>query len=422
MIHDPRRKNIRSSPVEPSSAVEPAALDRTAIDRAALAPSAHGPVKPAAKKPEPTQPDPIQPNPAQPNATQSDATVPDATHPGPTQPTSSPFRLNRRAALVGGGAALATVLGYPLVRDMFRPRAGVFIAKNQRYDGPLERTIADGLLAAGIDPAALVGKRVLLKPNLVEPNRTIPHMTTHPAMIIAAAEVFRRWGADVGVGEGPGHMRDTEQALIESGVQEELDAARLTFADLNYEEVAWIRNGGRASKLDGFFFPRSVVEADLLVSMPKLKTHHWVGFTAALKNLYGVIPGIKYGWPKNVLHLAGIPETVFDINASLPKTVAIVDGITCMEGDGPILGSPKELGLVIVGTSPTAVDATIARIMGLDPAAVSYLKLAADTLGPIASRKIDQLGERWEEVASPFQILDVPHLQQLRRPPGALVS
>ena len=334
----------------------------------------------------------------------------------------APFKLDRRAALIGGGAALAAVLGYPLVHDLLRPHAGVFIARRQRYDGPLERTIADGLIAAGISPSSLPGKRVLLKPNLVEPNRKIPHMTTHPAMIVAAAEVFRRWGAEVMVGEGPGHMRDTEQALIDSGVQEQLDSAGLPFADLNYEEVAWTPNGGRASKLDGFFFPRSVVEADLLVSMPKLKTHHWVGFTAALKNLYGVIPGIKYGWPKNVLHHAGIPQTVFDINASLPKTVAIVDGITCMEGDGPILGSPKEMGLVIVGISPTAVDATIARIMGLDPAAVSYLQLAAGALGPIAVRQIDQLGERWEDVASPFQILNVPHLQQLRRPPGALVS
>ena len=68
------------------------------------------------------------------------------------------------------------------------------------------------------------------------------------------------------------------------------------------------------------------------------------------------------------------------------------------------------------------IRASGARIMGLDPAAVSYLQLAAGTLGPIASREIDQLGERWEDVASPFQILDVPHLQQLRPPAGSLVS
>ena len=94
---------------------------------------------------------------------------------------------------------------------------------------------------------------------------------------------------------------------------------RLPFADLNYQEVAWTKNRGRRSKLEGFYFPQSVAEADLIVSLPKMKTHHWVGVTAAMKNLYGTIPGCKYGWPKNVLHYSGIPETVFDINASLPQ-------------------------------------------------------------------------------------------------------
>jgi uncharacterized protein (DUF362 family) len=211
-------------------------------------------------------------------------------------------------------------------------------------------------------------------------------------------------------------------ALVESGVQEALDDGGLQFADLNYEDVAWRKNGGRASSLPGFWFPRSVMEADLVVSMPKLKTHHWVGVTASLKNMYGVIPGIQYGWPKNVLHHAGIPQTVFDINASLPRTISIVDGITCMEGDGPIMGSAKQMGLVLIGTNPTAVDATVCRIMGVDPTKVSYLQLAADLLGPLDETQIDERGERWRSVASPFQILDRPHLQQLRIKPGALVT
>ena len=78
---------------------------------------------------------------------------------------------------------------------------------------------------------------MLLKPNLVEPTRQSPQMTTHPAVVVAAAEVFRGWGATVIVGEGPGHMRDTEMALVESGMQEALDDAGLEFADLNYSDV-----------------------------------------------------------------------------------------------------------------------------------------------------------------------------------------
>ncbi len=330
--------------------------------------------------------------------------------------------MDRRALLVGSGVALAGLVGYPIVRRALALRSAAFVARGQRYDGPIEQTIRDGLLATGFQPERIAGKRVLLKPNLVEPTRKSPQMTTHPAMVVAAANVFRRWGASVIVGEGPGHVRDTEMALAESNMQAALDDAGLDFADLNYEDVSWVANAGGASKLPGFWFPRSVVEADLIVSMPKLKTHHWVGFTASMKNLYGTIPGIKYGWPKNVLHYAGIPETVLDINASLPKAISIIDGIVCMEGDGPILGTAKQMGLVIVGCNPTAVDATVARIMGLAPERVSYLQLAANRLGPVDEGLIAQRGETWRSVASPFRIIDNPSLQALRAQSGTLFS
>jgi uncharacterized protein (DUF362 family) len=322
-------------------------------------------------------------------------------------------QLDRRALLVGAGAVTAGVLAYPLVRDALVTPRPVFLARHQRYDGPLTQTIRDGLLAVGFDPAAIRGRRVLLKPNLVEPSKARPHMTTHPAVVVAAADVFRGWGALVAVGEAPGHVRDSQMALFESSLGAALDSERLEFADLNYDDLAWTDNAGRASRLSQICFPRTVATADLIVSLPKLKTHHWVGMTAAMKNMYGVLPGIVYGWPKNVLHHAGIPQTVVDINASLPRTIAIVDAIDCMEGDGPILGSPKSLGLIAVGLNPTAVDATCARVIGLEPRRISYLKLA-QRLGPLDARHIPQRGESWESVASPFQILDVPHLQELR--------
>lgn len=339
-----------------------------------------------------------------------------------TLPSNQHGKLSRRSLLVGGGIGAAALIGAGLVRRWFRQRAGVFIARNQRYDGDLIRPIRDGLIATGLDPQQIAGKRVLLKPNMVEPTRAAPHMTTHPAVILAAAEVFRTWGASVTVGEGPGHVRDTDIALVESGVADALEAARLPFADLNYDELGFVPNGGRMSKLPGFHFPRAVLEADLIVSMPKMKTHHWMGVTASVKNMYGVIPGIKYGWPKNVLHYNGIPETVYDINASLPKTIAVVDGIDCMEGDGPIMGTKKSMGLLVVGTVPAAVDATVCRLMDLDPSLVPYLQLAANRLGPIDETLISQRGENWRPLARAFQILDLPHLKRLRHQRGVLVS
>ena len=323
-------------------------------------------------------------------------------------------KIHRRSLLIGAGVAAVGAVGFGWARRVLRERAAVFIARGQRYDGPLATTIRDGLLATGFDPAALRGKHVLLKPNLVEPTRVARHMTTHPAIILATVEVFRGWEATVSVGEGPGHVRDTEMALEESGLGEALQAAHLPFADLNYEDTVWVPNRGRASGLKGFHLPHSVASADLIVSLPKMKTHHLIGVTAAMKNLYGVIPGSRYGWPKNVLHVNGIPETVYDINASLPKTIAVVDGIECMEGDGPIMGTPKHMGLVVVGTVPAAVDATVARLMYLCPEKIGYLCLAADRLGPIDDRYIDQRGELWQPLAASFQLMDQPHLQGLR--------
>ena len=332
------------------------------------------------------------------------------------------LRIDRRTLLVTGGVAVAGLAAAPWLRGVTRPQASVFVARHQQYDGPLATTIRDGLVATGARPQAFLGKRVLLKPNMVEPSRKISHMTTHPAVVVAAAEVFRGWGATVTVGEAPGHVRDTEMALAESGVSDAVDAAGVHFADLNYEAVAWQPNRGRRSKLTGFWFPRSVVEADYVVSLPKMKTHHWMGVTASMKNLYGVLPGIVYGWPKNVLHQHGIAETVYDINASLPSLLAIVDGIDCMEGDGPIMGSLKPMGLMVVGTNLPAVDATVARIMGLPPERIPYLALAANRLGPLDDAHITQRGEAWQEVASPFQIIDAPHLRQMLGLGGPLVT
>jgi uncharacterized protein (DUF362 family) len=290
----------------------------------------------------------------------------------------------------------------------------VFIAKNQSYEGNLARTIRDGLVATGLQPAGLRGKRVLLKPNMVEPTKAARHMTTHPAVVLAVADVFRGWDAEVIVGEAPGHVRDTELALVESGIIDALDDGHLPFADLNYEDTKLLPNLGRACELKGFYFPETVSGVDLIVSLPKMKTHHWVGVTASMKNMYGTIPGIRYGWPKNVLHFNGIPQTVFDINASLPKMIAVVDGIDCMEGDGPIMGTKKHMGLLVMGTVPTAVDATVCRLMQVLPEKIEYLKLAAGKLGPIEERAIRQCGEPWQALAQRFDILDVEHLRGLR--------
>jgi uncharacterized protein (DUF362 family) len=145
---------------------------------------------------------------------------------------------------------------------------------------------------------------------------------------------------------------------------------------------------------------------DFLVSMPKLKTHHWAGVTLSLKNMFGVVPGSCYGWPKNVLHWAGIDRAILDVNAAARPDFAIVDGIVGMEGNGPIQGTPKASEVLVFGNDPVAVDATCCRVMGLKPERVRYLAQAGTLLGHLKLDKIQQLGESIESVRTGFAVLE----------------
>jgi uncharacterized protein (DUF362 family) len=95
----------------------------------------------------------------------------------------------------------------------------------------------------------------------------------------------------------------------------------------------------------------------------------------SLKNLFGVLPGARYGWPKNFLHVNGIPLSVMGLRQTLPPVVSVVDGIVGMEGDGPLFGTPVPHGLVAVGSDPLAVDVTCAQLMGFSIGAVGHLYL-----------------------------------------------
>ena len=315
------------------------------------------------------------------------------------------------ALLVGGGVAagLAHVAG-----DESGLRAEVFVGKAASYESDLAGVIRSGLRELGVNRAQIRGKRVVLKPNLVETAIGEPHINTHPAVVVAAAEALRQLDAgEIIVAEGQGHRRDSQLVLDESGMGDALREAKLPFVDLNHDDVDEVVNRARWTTLPSLHLPRTILSADLVVSMPKLKTHHWAGVTCAMKNLFGVMPGIVYGWPKNVLHYHGIPESICDINASVRPGLSIVDGIVGMEGDGPIMGTPKPLGCLVLGRCAVAVDACVARLMRLNPLRVPYLRKAGGRLGPVLDHHIEQRGENVTTLAQPFQLLDVPHLRGL---------
>jgi len=330
---------------------------------------------------------------------------------------SKTTRMSRRgfiiSTLVG---AVGGLLGVTFLKYKNQMRSEVFIAGCANYTDDIASVIISGMKELGVSPAELKGKRVLLKPNLVEVIKGASHINTHPLFIRGAIEAFLRLGASsVMVGEGQGHVRDSYYVLEESGLADVLYEDRIPFIDLNNDSLFTLPNNGRYSRLKELSFPQTLRQVDIIVSMAKMKTHHWVGVTLSMKNMFGVMPGIVYGWPKNVLHHAGIERSILDINATIKPHFAIVDGIEGMEGDGPIMGTPCHAGVLVMGRNLPAVDATGARIMGIDPRKIAYLEVASNRLGPIKEKYIAQRGELISKVRKNFRLReDIPAQKGLR--------
>jgi len=255
------------------------------------------------------------------------------------------------------------------------------------------------------------GKRVVLKPNLVEFDEKAV-INTNPKFVHAALEAFRAAGAaEVRIAEGPGHRRVTLDLADSAGYFSTIRQFEDLFTDLNLDDITRVLFRRPQSKLNSIYLPNTALGCDLLVSLPKMKTHHWAGATLSMKNLFGVVPGGVYGWPKNVLHWAGIDETIADLHRVFPRVFSIVDGIVGMEGNGPIQGSEIASGVVVAGADAVAVDATCCRVMRLDPLRVGYLRLSA-SVRQLGEEMIPQTGERIESVARRFALL--PELESLR--------
>jgi uncharacterized protein (DUF362 family) len=330
--------------------------------------------------------------------------------------TTSPlgdFRLSRRHFLAALSLPLVSSACWrrPYDGSKFvvpdRSSVGLFAALD--YTTDFADLVFRGFRELGV---TLTGRRVFLKPNMVE-YETGTAINTHPHVVAGAAIACRRAGAsEVVVGEGPGHRRDIEYLLSSTGLYEQLREQRIRFVDLNHDDAQLVRLGSWFTGMREIALPKELLRSDFIISMPKLKTHHWAGMTCSMKNLFGTVPGAVYGWPKNILHMRGIPNSILDLVATVRPQFAIVDAVTAMEGDGPIMGRPRPLGFIAMGSDLVAVDATCARVIGLNPEKLTYLKPASRFLGVIDDRRIEHRGESPSRYASRFELL--PALEHLR--------
>jgi uncharacterized protein (DUF362 family) len=305
------------------------------------------------------------------------------------------------AALTAGACVSAPFLLPKYHIDLRPTRSRVAILHAEQYSQKLGEILAAGLRLFSID---VRGKRVVLKPNLVDyaPGDAI---NTHPLLVLAAAELFRRMGArSVVVAEGPGHQRDTQLVLAQSGYDKCLRDEKIRFVDLNRDELVRTQLRAGYTGMNYLWLPRTVLDCDFLVSMPKVKTHHWAGVTLSMKNMFGIVPGSRYGWPKNVLQWKGIQKSILDVCATVPVHFVIAEGIVAMEGNGPLNGSARCMGIIVLADDPVAADATCARLMGFQPSRIGHIREGSKFLGNASSALIYQIGESVVDPARPFQV------------------
>jgi uncharacterized protein (DUF362 family) len=312
--------------------------------------------------------------------------------------------MNRRdflkdAAILANAAAFGRISADA---QQAHPACPVTILPMSNYGLDMEKEIAMVLSGDGL---VVKGKRVLLKPNYVEAHPERP-INTNPSVIAGVAHACLRLGAaEVVVGEASGHRRDPWFSVLNPSLKSILDK-RVRCLDLNHGDAVTTANKGGLTGLADFYLAKPVAEADVLISLPKMKTHHYAGVTLCLKNLFGVLPGIYYGWPKNLLHFRGIERSILDLARTVTIHDAIVDGVVGMEGDGPIMGKAKPVGALVMSPFPLAADATSARIMGFDPRKILYLVQAGRFLPGLRPEEISLRGENPRRFATQFDCLE----------------
>ena len=263
------------------------------------------------------------------------------------------------------------------------------------------------------------GQRVLLKPNLLGGFPPEHAVTTHPAVVRAAVLLVQEAGGRALVGDSPG-MATLPQALRGAGlaeVMEETGAQMLEFTDPHEFDVPGHKVVPRLT------LAKALLEADIFISLPKLKTHAQMTFTGALKNQYGCIPGaLKSQWHFRLQQPQWLAALMLDIHRVVRPALTIMDAIVGMEGEGPSGGQPRFVGALLASRDLAAADTVACELIGLDPQRVPLLVAAREqAVGQTELKEIQLVGDDWRSLRVPdfkkvVQVTDVLRLVPLPRP------
>ncbi len=286
----------------------------------------------------------------------------------------------------------------------------VGIAKTREYEfeevlkGVRQSLEPLGGMAAFVKP----GQRVLLKPNMLAAFSPEKAVTTHPTIVKAVAMLAKEQGAKVLLGESPG-IGEFSSVMRRCGIADVCEELDIEIADFkNTQEFDAPQNivGKRMALAKG------VAEADVIISLPKLKTHSQMTFTGALKNQYGLVVG-----PQKALYhyrlktREWLAALMIDINRIAKPALAIMDAVVGHEGAGPSGGDPRFIGAILASSDLTALDVVACSIIGLDPLTVPLITAARRVnFGATTLDEIQVVGCDLQEVAVP----DFKKVQELK--------
>jgi len=358
--------------------------------------------------------------------------------------------LTRRQFVEGGarfvlgtvaGSALLDTLGCAV--DTTKPVVSIA----RIVDGNIGYAVEEAIeLIGGVATVTRGKERIMLKPNLVAPLR---FGTTNPKVIKTLAGVLKTAGKDVLIGEGTGGAEGfnvTGKETFRTRNPEILEGLQaFTYDQLGYTELAsslgiplvnlHVGDMDEVQVPGAFAFEkltlhRSLVDIDLLCSVPVMKTHSLAEVTLGMKNLIGVYPGVVYQSARGAMHdhaaevePSGTAVAIVDMVRANKLGLTVVDASMAMEGEGPMNGDPVKMDLIIAGTDPVATDMVTANVMGFEPHEVPTFSWANTAgMGPTGLDGIEVRGEPiaavqrrfvratvrpWEDVRKVFAVREI---------------
>jgi uncharacterized protein (DUF362 family)/NAD-dependent dihydropyrimidine dehydrogenase PreA subunit len=278
----------------------------------------------------------------------------------------------------------------------------VSISKCDSYEDEKVKNALEATLAplGGLASVVNEGDSVIIKLNLLSSKPPEAAVTTHPAIVKAVISMLQKLGVTPLVGDSPGggsSVASYKSLLEKTGIQKVIDETGCQ--SVRFDEATIELFSEKALKFKKLTLAKAITDADVIIGLPKLKTHGLTYYTGAVKLLYGYMPGMFK--TEYHLHTAGnvnlFSDLLLDLYETYTPTINIMDAIVGMEGAGPSNGSPRKIGLVMASKSCTALDYVATTIAGFDPMEVPTVKLAHERgIGPGSLMDITVYGEKVE--------------------------